>query len=43
MIDEYKAAGVSPRHVFPQSFDKADVLYWIQPRTSIWQAGGLPR
>ena len=29
MIDEYKAAGVSPRRVFPQSFDKNDVLYWI--------------
>ena len=29
MIDEYKAAGVSPRKVFPQSFSKADVLYWI--------------
>lgn len=30
LIDEYKAAGVAPRKVFPQSFDKADVLYWIQ-------------
>ncbi len=30
MIDEYKAAGVPPRDVFPQSFDKNDVLYWIQ-------------
>ena len=30
IIDEYKAAGVSPRHVFPQSFDKNDILYWIQ-------------
>jgi glycerophosphoryl diester phosphodiesterase len=29
MIDEYKMAGVSPRDVFPQSFDKNDVLYWI--------------
>lgn len=29
MIDEYKAAGVSPRDVFPQSFNKADVLYWV--------------
>ena len=29
IIDEYKAAGVSPRHVFPQSFDKNDILYWI--------------
>ena len=29
MIDEYKAAGVSPRRVWPQSFDQRDVLYWI--------------
>jgi glycerophosphoryl diester phosphodiesterase len=29
MIDEYKAAGVSPRDVFAQSFSLADVLYWI--------------
>jgi glycerophosphoryl diester phosphodiesterase len=30
MIDELKAADVRPRDVFAQSFDKADVLYWIQ-------------
>ncbi len=30
MIDEYKAAGVSPRKVWPQSFSLNDVLYWIQ-------------
>ena len=30
MIDEYKAARVSPRRVFPQSFDINDVLYWIK-------------
>jgi glycerophosphoryl diester phosphodiesterase len=29
LIDEYKAAGVSPRKVWPQSFDQRDVLYWI--------------
>ena len=29
MIDEYKAAGVPPSHVFPQSFNQADILYWI--------------
>jgi glycerophosphoryl diester phosphodiesterase len=29
MIDEYKEAGVNPRRVFPQSFDKNDILYWI--------------
>ncbi len=30
MIDEYKAAGISPRKVWAQSFNKEDVLYWIQ-------------
>lgn len=30
MIDEYRAAGVPPRHVWPQSFDKRDVLYWVR-------------
>ena len=30
MVDEYKAAGVSPRKVWPQSFNKTDVLYWIR-------------
>jgi glycerophosphoryl diester phosphodiesterase len=30
MIDEYKQAGISPHRVFPQSFDKNDILYWIQ-------------
>jgi len=29
MIDEYKAAGVSPRKVFAQSFNLGDLLYWI--------------
>ena len=29
MIDEYKQANVPPRHVWPQSFDKNDVLYWV--------------
>ena len=29
LINEYKAAGVSPRRVWPQSFNKPDVLYWI--------------
>jgi len=30
LIDELKAAGVRPRDVFAQSFDKADVLYWVR-------------
>jgi glycerophosphoryl diester phosphodiesterase len=29
MIDEYKQANVQPWRVFAQSFNKADVLYWI--------------
>jgi glycerophosphoryl diester phosphodiesterase len=29
MIDEYKAAGVPAKHVWPQSFDIRDVLYWV--------------
>jgi glycerophosphoryl diester phosphodiesterase len=32
MIDEYKAAGIPPRKVFPQSFNLDDVLYWIKNR-----------
>ena len=30
MIDEYKAAGVPPEHVFAQSFSRDDVLYWVR-------------
>jgi glycerophosphoryl diester phosphodiesterase len=30
MIDEFKRAGVHPREVWPQSFNLADVLYWIR-------------
>jgi glycerophosphoryl diester phosphodiesterase len=30
IIDEYRAAGVSPKRVFAQSFNYADVLYWVQ-------------
>ena len=30
MIDTFKAAGVNPKDVWPQSFNKADVLYWVQ-------------
>lgn len=53
MIDEFKAAGVNPRDVWPQSFNKEDVLYWIQnePRfgkqavylDDIDPGAGLPR
>lgn len=30
LVDEYRAAGVSPRRVWPQSFNLDDVLYWIR-------------
>jgi glycerophosphoryl diester phosphodiesterase len=30
MIDEFKKAGVDPRDVFAQSFNKNDILYWIK-------------
>ena len=30
MIDEYKAAGIDPSRVWAQSFNLADVLYWIE-------------
>lgn len=30
LIDEYKAAGVKARDVWPQSFDIQDVRYWIK-------------
>jgi glycerophosphoryl diester phosphodiesterase len=30
MIDEYRAAGIDPARVFPQSFNYADILYWIE-------------
>jgi glycerophosphoryl diester phosphodiesterase len=29
MIDEFKRAHVNPRDVFPQSFNLADVTYWV--------------
>ncbi len=34
MIDEYRAAGVKPRRVWPQSFNYADVLYWVNANPS---------
>ncbi len=30
MIDDYRNAGVPPEDVFPQSFNREDVLYWIE-------------
>ena len=34
MIDEYKAAKIEPRKVFPQSFDQNDIRYWIKNEPS---------
>ncbi len=30
LIDEYKAAGINPSDVWPQSFHIEDILYWIK-------------
>ena len=30
LIDDYKEAGIPPKEVFAQSFNRNDVLYWIQ-------------
>ena len=30
LIDEYKAAGVPPHAVWPQSFNLPDILYWLE-------------
>jgi glycerophosphoryl diester phosphodiesterase len=30
LVDEYKAAKISPADVFAQSFNRADILYWIE-------------
>jgi glycerophosphoryl diester phosphodiesterase len=30
LIDEYVEAGIDPARVWPQSFNRADVIYWIE-------------
>src|SRR5437773_4821340 len=30
MLDAYKAAGIPPDHVFAQSFDLNDILFWVK-------------
>jgi glycerophosphoryl diester phosphodiesterase len=30
LIDEYKAAGIDPKNVFPQSFQLSAITYWIK-------------
>lgn len=37
MLDEYKAAGVAPEDVYPQSFNLADVQYWIANESEFGQ------
>jgi glycerophosphoryl diester phosphodiesterase len=39
MIDEYKAARIAPRRVFPQSFRLGDVLYWVQKEPAFGKQG----
>jgi len=34
LIDEFKAAGIAPARVWPQSFLYADVLYWLEAEPS---------
>jgi glycerophosphoryl diester phosphodiesterase len=37
MLDEYKAANVPPARVFAQSFNKNDVLYWVNNEPAFGQ------
>jgi len=39
MINEYKEAGVAPENVFPQSFNLADVLYWLKNEPNFGKQG----
>jgi glycerophosphoryl diester phosphodiesterase len=44
LVDEYRAAGVPPEDVHPQSFHLADVLYWLREHpeygaNAIWLDG----
>lgn len=44
MLDEYTAAGVSPRKVFAQSFNLEDIQFWLQNdprfgRQAVWLDG----
>ena len=41
MINEYKAAGVKPQNVFPQSFNHEDIRYWIAHESEIRQTSGI--
>lgn len=37
LIAEYRAAGIQPRNVWPQSFDVRDVLTWVQLESDFGQ------
>ncbi|MCR9139118.1 MAG: glycerophosphodiester phosphodiesterase [Alphaproteobacteria bacterium] len=37
LIDEYEAAGVEPSDVFPQSFNRNDVLFWLSENPQFGQ------
>jgi len=39
LIDEYKAAGIAPAKVFPQSFNVKDVLYWVEKEPAFGKQG----
>ncbi len=39
LIDEYRAAGVPPQNVWPQSFNLPDVLYWVNNEPSFGVQG----
>ncbi len=39
LIDEYRAAGVPPQNVWPQSFHLPDVLYWVNNEPSFGVQG----
>jgi len=44
LVDEYKAAAVEPQHVYLQSFNWQDILYWLKHepefgRQAVWLDG----
>jgi glycerophosphoryl diester phosphodiesterase len=41
MIDEYKQAGINPKRVFPQSFNRDDILYWLKYEPAFGRQGVL--
>lgn len=39
MIDEYREADINPKRVWPQSFNKEDVLYWLEHNPEFGRQG----